>query len=60
MDQLSKKEFAMSAVIGLLLGVIMGAMVSLSVIKEHRKCNELKRENVLLHEIVLQQQEQLK
>lgn len=50
----------MSAVIGLLLGVIMGAMVSLSVIKEHRKCNELKQENVLLHEIVLQQQEQLK
>ena len=59
MSQLSKKEMTWSALIGLTVGTVCGLMVSLSMVKEHEKCTAVKKENVLLHQIILQQQEEL-
>ena len=57
MEPLSKKETTWSAVIGMLIGSIAGVMISLSMLKEHKKCEALKRENRLLHEILIEQQD---
>jgi cell division protein ZapA (FtsZ GTPase activity inhibitor) len=59
MEPLNKKEMTISAAIGLFIGTVCGIMVSLSMVKEHKKCTSLKQENVLLHEIILQQQQEL-
>ena len=59
MTELSKKELTWSALIGLTLGTVCGLMIALSMVKEHEKCTALKQENVLLHEIVLHQQQEL-
>lgn len=53
MTQLSKKENVWSAAIGLFLGSMAGLMISLSMVKEHKKCEGLKRENRLLREMVM-------
>lgn len=58
MTQLSKKELTWSAVIGLTLGTVAGLMISLSVVKEARKCEALKRQNRLLREMVMFYQDQ--
>ena len=58
MDQLSKKEFAMSAILGLLLGVIAGSMIALSVVNDYKKCEVIKRENRILKEMVMFYQDQ--
>lgn len=57
MSQLSKKENVWSAAIGLLIGSMAGLMISLSVVKEHKKCEALKRENRLLQEMVMYYQD---
>ena len=59
MSQLNKKEMTISAAIGLFLGTVCGIMMSMSMVREHEKCTALKKENELLHEIILQQQEEL-
>lgn len=48
-----------SAAIGLFLGTVCGIMMAMSIVKENRKCEAVQQENVLLHEIVLQQQQEL-
>ena len=58
MTQLSKKELTWSAVIGLTLGTVAGLMISLSMVKEARKCDVLKRQNRLLREMVIFYQDQ--
>jgi hypothetical protein len=58
MTQLSKKESVWSAAIGVLIGSMAGLMVSLSMFKEAKRCDALKRENQLLKEIIMQYQEQ--
>ena len=57
MTQLNKKEASISAAIGIFIGFIAGIMIAMSMVKEHRKCEAMQRENALLHEIILQQQE---
>jgi hypothetical protein len=57
MEPLSNKESTWAAVIGMLIGTVAGLMISLSMLKEHKKCEVLKRENQLLQEMVMQYQE---
>lgn len=57
MSQLTKKENAYAAAIGLLIGSIAGLMISMSMVKEHKKCEALKRENRLLQEMVMHYQD---
>lgn len=56
--ELSNKELTWSAVIGLTLGTVAGLMISLSIVKEARKCDALKRQNRLLQEMVMFYQDQ--
>ena len=58
MTQLTKKENVWSAAIGVLIGSMAGLMISLSVVREHKKCEMLKRENKLLQEMIMYYQEQ--
>lgn len=58
MDRLSKKEFTLSATIGLFLGVVAGSMISLSVVRDYKKCEVIKRENRLLRDMVMFYQNQ--
>lgn len=60
MNQITKKEASIAAAIGIFIGFLAGIMIAMSMIREHRKCEAMQRENALLHEIILQQQEQLK
>jgi hypothetical protein len=57
MSQLSKKENVWSAAIGVLIGSMAGLMISLSMVKEYKKCEMLKRENKLLREMVMYYQD---
>ena len=57
MDQLTKKESTYAAAVGVLIGSIAGVMISLSMFKEHKKCEMLKRENRMLQEMVMNYQE---
>ena len=57
MSQLSKKENVWSAAIGVLIGSMAGLMISLSMVKEYKKCEMLKRENKLLREMVMNYQD---
>jgi len=57
MTQLSKKEMTWSALIGLVLGTVCGLMIALSMVKEYKKCEILKRENKLLREMVMYYQD---
>jgi hypothetical protein len=58
MTQLSKKESVWSAAIGVLIGSMAGLMISLSMVKETKRCDAMERENLLLKEIILNYQEQ--
>jgi len=57
MEPLSNKESTWAAVIGMLIGTVAGLMISLSMLREHKKCEGLKKENRLLQEMVMQYQE---
>ena len=57
MEPLSNRESTWAAVIGILIGTVAGLMMSLSMLKEHKKCEVLKKENLLLQEMVMQYQE---
>lgn len=57
MNQLSNKENVWAAAIGLLIGSMAGLMISLSMVKEHKKCEVLKQENKLLRDMIMQYQE---
>ena len=57
MEPLSNRESTWAAVIGILIGTVAGLMISLSMLKEHKKCEVLKKENRLLQEMVMQYQE---
>jgi mannitol-specific phosphotransferase system IIBC component len=57
MEPLTKKESTLAAVVGVVIGTICGMMISLSMLKEHKKCEVLKKENQLLQEMVMQYQE---
>ncbi len=57
MEPLSKKENAWSIAIGLVLGAFAGIMISMSMLREHKKCEALKRENRMLQEMVMQYQD---
>jgi ADP-ribosylglycohydrolase len=57
MEPLTKKESTWAAVVGVVIGTICGMMISLSMIKEHKKCEVLKKENRLLQEMIMQYQE---
>lgn len=57
MEPLSNRESTWAAVIGILIGTVAGLMISLSMLKEHKKCEVLKQENRLLREMVMQYQE---
>jgi hypothetical protein len=58
MNQLNKRENVWSAAIGVLLGSMAGLMISLSLAREYKKCEVLKRENRLLREMVMFYQDQ--
>jgi len=58
MTQLSKRENAWSIAIGTFIGACCGVAVGLSMFREAKKCEGLKRENQLLKEIIMQYQEQ--
>jgi len=58
MDRLNKRENVWSAAIGVLLGSMAGLMISLSLAREYKKCEVLKRENRLLREMVMFYQDQ--
>jgi hypothetical protein len=58
MEPLSNRESTWAAVIGILIGTIAGLMISISMLREHNKCEAMKRENQVLHEMVMQYQEQ--
>ena len=57
MEPLSKKESAISAGVGVIIGTIAGLMISLSMIKEHKKCEALKRENRMMQEMIMNYQD---
>lgn len=57
MEPLSNRESTWAAVIGILIGTVAGLMISISMLKEHKKCEVLKKENRLLQEMVMQYQE---
>lgn len=57
MTQLNKKEQAWSAAIGLFLGCLAGLMISLSMVKEAKRCDALKKENQLLRDMLISYQE---
>ena len=57
MEPLSNRESTWAAVIGILIGTVAGLMISLSMLKEHKKCEVLKKENLLLQEMIMQYQE---
>ncbi len=57
MEPLSKKENAWSIAIGLVIGSVAGIMISMSMLREHKKCEGLKRENQMLQEMVMQYQD---
>ena len=57
MEPLSNRESTWAAVIGILIGTVAGLMMSLSMLKEHKKCEVLKKENLLLQEMIMQYQE---
>jgi len=57
MEPLSNRESTWAAVIGILIGTVAGLMISLSMLREHKKCEAMKRENRLLQEMVMQYQE---
>ena len=57
MEPLSNKESTWAAVVGVVIGTVAGMMISLSMLREHKKCEALKRENRLLQEMVMQYQE---
>jgi len=57
MEPLSNKESTWAAVIGMLIGTVAGLMISLSMLREHKKCEGLKRENRMLQEMVMQYQD---
>ena len=59
MEPLSNKENVWSAAIGILIGSIAGLMISLSMLKEYKKCEAVKRENRLLQEMVMQYQDRI-
>ena len=54
----NRKEFIWSATIGTLIGAMIGVMVSLSMFKEAKRCDALKRENQLLRDMVMHNQQQ--
>ena len=54
MEPLSNRESTWAAVIGILIGTVAGLMISLSMLREHKKCEAMKRENRLLQEMVMQ------
>jgi ABC-type nitrate/sulfonate/bicarbonate transport system permease component len=58
MTQLSKKESIWSAVIGTLIGAMCGITIGLSMFKEAKRCQGLKRENQILKEMIMKYQEQ--
>ena len=58
MTQLSKKESVWSAAIGVLIGSMAGLLISLSMVKEAKRCELLKKENQLLREMVMHYQQQ--
>ena len=57
MTQLSKKENVWSAAIGVLIGSMAGPLISLSMVKEAKRCELLKKENQLLREMVMHYQQ---
>jgi hypothetical protein len=57
MEPLSNRESTWAAVIGILIGTVAGLMISLSMLREHKKCEAMKRENRMLQEMVMQYQE---
>lgn len=57
MSQLTEKENVWSAAIGVLIGAAAGLIISLSMLREHKKCEGLKRENRLLREMVMYYQD---
>lgn len=56
-EPLNKKEFGISAAVGVFLGVVIGIMMSMSMAREYKKCEILKRENKLLREMVMYYQD---
>jgi len=58
MNQLNKRENVWSTAIGVLLCSMAGLMISLSLAREYKKCEVLKRENRLLREMVMFYQDQ--
>jgi hypothetical protein len=57
MTQLSKKENVWSAAIGVLIGSMAGLLISLSMVKEAKRCELLKKENQLLRDMLISYQE---
>jgi len=56
-EPLNKKEFGISAAVGVFLGVVIGIMMSMSMAREYKKCEILKRENKLLRKMVMYYQD---
>lgn len=57
MEPLSKKESMISAGVGIVIGTIAGLMISLSMLKEHKKCEAMKRENRMMQEMIMDYQD---
>jgi hypothetical protein len=57
MEPLSKKESMISTGVGIVIGTIAGMMISLSMLKEHKKCEALKRENRMMQEMLMDYQD---
>lgn len=57
MTQLSKKEHVWSIAIGTFIGALAGLTISLSMMKEAKRCELLKKENQLLRDMLISYQE---
>ena len=53
---LTRKEEIIAALIGVVIGAVIGTFMSISYIRESKKYEELKEENRLLKEIVWKQE----
>lgn len=60
MEPLSKKESTWATIVGIAIGTICGMIMSIAILKEHKQCTQLERENSMMREIIMTQQDQLR
>lgn len=53
---MENKSYKIAAIIGVIIGCVIGSMMSYSMLKEHKKCEILVEENKMLRDMLYQEQ----